>query len=341
MSHQEPNTNHLRILQARSAIITGGAGFIGSYLCKQFLQEKYQVICIDNLITGQKKNIKHLIGNPSFTFIQADVSQPSIIDKLSSVVNHKLSVIILHFASPAGPNPDSPKSYLQYPIKTYLTNSIGTHYLLELAKKIKAEFLFASTSEVYGNPLEHPQKETYFGNVNTLGPRSCYDESKRFGEMATMTFAKKYNLKAKIVRIFNTYGPRMNVDDGRVIPLFISQALKNKPITIFGSGKQTRSFCYINDLIQAISAIINKAANYEVFNAGNNKEIQIIKLAELIKKLTHSSSKIIFKPLPIDDPLRRKPDLTKIKKELAWQPSINLKKGLEETILYFKEMVNN
>lgn len=331
-----------------SVIITGGAGFIGSYLCEKFLQKKCQVICVDNLITGQKKNIKHLINNPSFKFIQADISQSSIIKKLSSIItlprilrDRQPSNLILHFASPAGPNPNSPKSYLQYPIKTYLANSIGTHYLLKLARKIKAEFLFASTSEVYGNPIEHPQKETYFGNVNPLGPRSCYDESKRFGEMAVMTFGKKYHLKTKIIRIFNTYGPRMNVYDGRVIPLFITQALANKPITIFGNGQQTRSFCYINDLIKGIIAVIDKAEAYQLFNVGNPEEVQIIKLAEIIKKLTNSSSKFIFKSLPIDDPIRRKPDLTKIKKALDWKPIINLNEGLKKTIKYFEKMTND
>lgn len=319
-----------------STLITGGAGFIGSHLCEKFLKQNYKVICVDNLITGQKKNISHLLNNPNFRFIQADVSQPSIINKLSSAINHQLS-IILHFASPAGPNPHSPKSYLKYPIKTYLVNSLGTHYLLELAKKTKAEFLFASTSEVYGDPLQHPQKEIYFGNVNPIGPRSCYDESKRFGEMATITFGKKYKINTKIVRIFNTYGPRMNPDDGRVIPQFILQALQDKPITIYGDGQQTRSFCYIDDLVKGIMLIVKKAKPYEVFNLGSDQETKIIDLAKIIKQLTGSDSCFTFKPLPIDDPEKRRPDLEKIKKTLGWQSQTNLKEGLKKTITYFKQ----
>jgi len=242
---------------------------------------------------------------------------------------------ILHFASPAGPNPNSPKSYLKYPIKTYLVNSIGTHYLLNLAKKTGAQFLFASTSEVYGDPKVHPQKETYNGNVNTLGPRACYDEAKRFGEMATMTFGRKHKVKTKIIRIFNTYGPRMNPDDGRVVPQFIVQALKNKPITVYGKGNQTRSFCYIDDLVKAILKAVFKAKPYEVFNIGSNKEIEIIYLAKAIKKLTDSKSKITYKDLPKDDPEKRRPDLTKARNELNWMPETSLKDGLEKTIKYF------
>lgn len=331
MNHQPPITNH------QSVLITGGAGFIGSHLCEEFIKKKFKVVCVDNLITGQKKNIKHLLDNPNFKFINADVSKYSTIKKLSSIISHQSLAInhILHFASPAGPNPNSPKSYLKYPIETYLVNSIGTHYLLKLAKKIKAEFIFASTSEVYGDPKEHPQKETYFGNVNPIGPRSCYDISKRFGEMATMTFGKKNKLNAKIVRIFNTYGSRMNPDDGRVIPQFILQSLNNRPITIYGKGKQTRSFCYIDDLIKGIMLIINKGKKGEVYNLGSSKEIQIIALAKMIKKLTDSSSKLEFKSLPIDDPKKRKPDLGKIKKAVNWRPEILLGQGLQKTIKYF------
>ena len=320
-----------------SVLITRGTGFIGSHLCEEFIKKEFKVICVDNLITGQKKNIQHLLDNPNFQFINADVSKYSTIKKLSSIINHQSLVInyILHFASPAGPNPNSPKSYIQYPVKTYLVNSIGTHYLLELARKNKAEFIFASTSEVYGDPKQHPQKETYFGNVNPIGPRSCYDESKRFGEMAVATFSKKYKLKAKIIRIFNTYGPKMNPDDGRAIPQFILQALNNKPITIYGRGEQTRSFCFIDDLIKGIILIINKANAGEVFNLGSNKEIQIITLAKMIKKLTNSSSRLEFKPLPTDDPKKRKPDLEKIKKAVNWKPEILIGQGLQKTIKYF------
>jgi len=316
----------------KSILITGGAGFIGSHLCEEFIKQQYGVICVDNLITGKKENISHLLTNPNFQFINADVSHPSIIKKLSLPITH-----VLHFASPAGPNPHSPKSYLKFPIETYLVNSIGTHYLLQLAQKTKAEFLFASTSEVYGNPLEHPQKETYFGNVNPLGPRACYDESKRFGEMVTLTYGQKYQLKTKIIRIFNTYGPRMNPDDGRVIPQFIIQALYNRPITIYGKGEQTRSFCYVNDLVNGIILISQKAKPYQVYNLGNDQEINIIYLAKAVIKLTNSNSQLVFKKLPVDDPEKRKPSLEKINKELGWKPTTNLEDGLINTINWFKQ----
>jgi dTDP-glucose 4,6-dehydratase len=326
-----------------SIVITGGAGFIGSHLCDEYIKLGHQVICVDNLITGSKNNIKHLLNNPNFHFLNADVSTKEGIKKVQSLItNYKLLIThVLHFASPAGPNPNSPKSYLQYPIKTYLVNSIGTHYLLKLAKNYKAEFLFASTSEVYGNPLQHPQKETYFGNVNPIGNRSCYDESKRFGEMATITFAKKHKLTTKIVRIFNTYGPRMNPEDGRVIPQFITQSLKNKPITVYGTGRQTRSFCYIDDLVKGIIKVAHNSPTYEVFNIGNDKEIDIVYLAKAIKKLTNSKSKIIYKPLPKDDPEKRKPDLTKIKTMLKWEPKTNLEEGLNKVIDYFNKEAKN
>lgn len=314
----------------KTVLITGGAGFIGSYLCDKFLSLDYKVVCVDNLLTGQSKNIKHLVKNKNFDFINTDVSIKANYSKLTSSYD-----LILHFASPAGPNPRSPKSFHRYPVRTYLVNSIGTHYLLQLARKNRAEFVFASTSEVYGDPLKHPQKETYYGNVNTLGPRACYDESKRFGEMATMTYGKKYKLNTKIIRIFNTYGPRMNPKDGRVVPLFLLHALKNDPITIYGKGKQTRSFCYIDDLIKGITLIINNAKPYDVFNLGNDQEITIIELAKLIKELTSSKSKLSYKLLPLDDPQKRKPDLEKIKKQLSWHPEINLKDGLLKTIDYF------
>lgn len=315
----------------KTVLITGGAGFIGSYLCQQFLEQNYRVICVDNFITGQKKNIITFINKPNFQLIEEDICRPSFYQKIAPF---KLSYI-LHFASPAGPNPHSSKSYLKFPVETYLVNSYATHLLLELAKKNNADFVFASTSEVYGNPLKHPQKENYFGNVNTLGPRSCYDESKRFGEMAAFTFGKLNKINAKIVRIFNTYGPRMNPDDGRVIPRFIIQALKNKPISIYGDGKQTRCFCFINDLIEGILKIVLQAKSYTVYNLGNDKEITINKLAKIIINLTQSQSKIILNPLPQDDPERRKPDLTKITKDLGWRPKTSLEKGLKKTIAFF------
>jgi len=317
----------------QSVVITGGAGFIGSFLCQIFLEKGYQVIAVDNLLTGKKENIQPFLKQADFKFIKADVSRPSIIKKLTSV-NKKIKYL-LHFASPAGPNPNSAKSYLKFPIKTYLANSIGSHYLLKIAEKTKAQFLFASTSEIYGDPDQHPQTENYNGNVNPLGPRACYDESKRFGEMATVTFGKKYHLTTKIVRIFNTYGPRMNLEDGRVIPIFINQALQNKPITIYGDGSQTRSFCYIDDFVKGIFTLLNKAQPYQAYNLGNDQEIKIIDLAKLIKKLTDSSSKLVYRPLPKDDPLKRQPALKKIK-ALNWQPETNLTQGLKKTIDYFK-----
>jgi dTDP-glucose 4,6-dehydratase len=314
-----------------SILITGGVGFIGSHLCEKFLKLKYKVVCVDNLVTGQKKNINHLFSNQNFNFIKADVSKKSNYPLFSNAYSH-----IFHFASPAGPNPNSPLSYYQLPIKTYLVNSIATHYLLQLAKKTKARFIFASSSEVYGDPKEHPQKETYLGYVNPIGPRSCYDESKRFGEMATVTFGKKFNLKTKIIRIFNTYGPRMNPLDGRAIPLFITQALKNKPITVYGTGKQTRSFCYIDDLVNGIIKIAEQEKNHQVYNLGNPDEIGINQLVSKILKLTDSSSKIVHENRLRDDPKKRCPDINRVKNELNWQPKISLEKGLLNTIKYFK-----
>lgn len=321
----------------QSILITGGAGFIGSHLCEKFIKKEFKVVCVDNLITGQKKNIKHLLDNPNFKFINADVSKKATINKISSVISHQSSTIshILHFASPAGPNPFSPLSYYQLPIKTYLVNSIGTHYLLKLARKNKAEFVFASTSEVYGDPEEHPQKETYFGHVNLLGPRACYDVSKRFGEMAVTTFAKKHKLNTKIIRIFNTYGPRMNPKDGRAVPLFITQALKNELVTVFGSGKQTRSFCYIDDLIKGIIKIIQKGKVNEVYNLGSPEEITINQVLKKILTLTDSSSKVEYKARLKDDPQKRCPDIAKVRKHLAWQPETSLTQGLKKTIQYF------
>ena len=316
----------------KTVLITGGAGFIGSHLCEEFLKKGFKVICADNLITGQKNNIIHLLGNKNFKFILADVSELS--SYKGPVKNYKLDYI-LHFASPAGPNPYSSLSYMQIPIETYLVNSLGTHLLLNLAKKNKAEFLFASSSEIYGNPLEHPQKETYFGNVNPIGPRACYDISKRFGEMATMTFAKKFGIKVKIIRIFNTYGPRMNPKDGRSITLFITQALKNKPLTIFGNGQQTRSFCYIDDLVEGVTKVIEKGGTGEVYNLGSPQEITINKTVKKILSLTKSSSKIIYQKSCQDDPERRCPDITKAQKYLSWQPKISFEQGLLKTIEYF------
>jgi nucleoside-diphosphate-sugar epimerase len=311
----------------KKAVVTGGAGFIGSHLCDLLIDKGYQVICIDNLITGSLKNVSHLLDNKKFEFIKADV------------VKEKLSIrkvdFIFHFASPA-----SPVDYQKYPEETALVNSQGTINVLTLARTNKSRFLFASTSEVYGDPLEHPQKETYWGNVNSFGPRSCYDEGKRFGEAITYVYIKKYGVDARIIRIFNTYGPRMQRDDGRVISNFINQALDDEPLTIYGDGSQTRSFCYISDLVDGILRVMfSGRTKGEIFNLGNLQEYKIIDLAKKIKKLTDSNSKIIFKHLPQDDPLRRRPDISKVKRILGWEPKVGVDEGLKRTIEYYKSLV--
>lgn len=313
----------------KQVLITGGAGFIGSHLSEKFLKEGYKVICVDNFITGNRANIRHLERNKNFKFIRHDV-----IKELPPSVQKAQIFGILHFASPA-----SPKGYYQYPVETSLVNSLGTYRLLELAKKKKARFLFASTSEIYGEPEVHPQPEEYRGNVNPVGPRSCYDESKRLGESFTATYVREFGLDARIIRIFNTYGPRMDVEDGRVMPNLINQALSSLPMTVYGDGKQTRSFCFVTDLVDGIYRVFTKrVARGEIFNLGNPQEITVIELAKLIKKITGSTSKIIFKPKPEDDPSRRRPDISKIKKQLGWTPQVDLVDGLDVTIQYFKTL---
>ncbi len=306
-------------------VITGGAGFIGSHLCDYFIKKKHYVVCVDNLITGNLKNIEHLFGNERFLFIKHDVTNfihiPGKVDA------------VLHFASPA-----SPVDYLNYPIQTLKVGALGTHKALGLAKEKKAIFMLASTSEVYGDPEVSPQPESYWGNVNPIGPRGVYDEAKRFAEAMTMAYHRYHKMPIRIVRIFNTYGPRMRVNDGRVVPNFIYQALKNKPITVYGDGTQTRSFCYISDLVEGIYKILFKDIN-EPINLGNPEEIKIIDFAYIIKKLTNSKSKIVFKPLPEDDPKQRKPDITKAIKLLNWKPKVSLEKGLKLTIDYFKNIL--
>lgn len=304
-------------------LITGGAGFIGSHLCDFLLEKGHEIICMDNLITGNIRNIEHLKNNKNFTFIQHDVTKPIKIEG-------KLDCI-LHLASPA-----SPIDFDKIPIQISKVGSLGTHNALGLAKAKNAVFLFASTSEVYGDPLVNPQPETYWGNVNCVGTRSCYDESKRFGEALTMAYHRKHNINAKIVRIFNTYGPRMRADDGRAVPTFINQALNNKPITVFGDGKQTRSFCYISDEIEGIYKLMISDINDPV-NIGNPDEYSILELAKKIIELAKSKSKIVFESLPVDDPKVRRPDITKAKQLLKWIPKINLKKGLDKTIDWFRK----
>lgn len=312
----------------KNVLITGGAGLIGSHLCDLLIEKGCKVTCIDNFITGRRENIAHLAANKNFVFIKADVSVPDIGYRISDIG------YIFHLSSPA-----SPKLYVDHPIKTYKVNSFGTHYLLEFAKKQRSRFVFASTSEIYGDPKVHPQTESYWGNVNPIGVRACYDESKRFGEMVCKVFERKYKLDVRIARIFNTYGPRNDPYDGRVIPNFITQALQNKPITIYGDGKQTRSFCYVSDLVEGLYKLMFKASlKGRVINLGNPDEFTILDLAEKVKKMTDSSSKIVFGKKPEDDPSRRKPDITRAKKLLCWQPKIALEQGLPPTIDYFKSL---
>lgn len=309
----------------QKVLVSGGAGFLGSHLCEELLKKGYQVLSLDNLLTGKKENVESLFNNPNFTFSRHDIVKPL---KENFVKIDQ----IYHLASPA-----SPKDYFSHPLETMLTNSEGTFNLLNLAKKNKAKFLFASTSEVYGNPLEHPQKESYHGNVSSTTLRATYDESKRFGEALTMLFVNKYDLDARIVRIFNTYGPRMRIDDGRPIPTFINQALKGNPLTIHGTGKQTRSFCFVSDLIGGvILAMEKKGTNREVFNLGNPDERSIIEIAKIVKGLTRKDAKMLFVERYPDDPERRCPDIAKAQKILGWKPKVSLEEGLLKTIEYYK-----
>lgn len=305
-------------------LVTGGAGFIGSNLCDYLIGDNHQVVCVDNLITGSEKNINHLLANPNFSFIKADIT---------TKINFKEKFdVIFHLASPA-----SPIDYQNHPLETMIANSQGTHNMLNLAKALGAKFLLASTSEVYGDPQEHPQKETYWGNVNPVGERSCYDESKRYAESLTMIYIRKFNLDARIVRIFNTYGPQLQRDDGRVISNFINQALKGEDLTIYGDGNQTRSFCYVSDMVQGlVKAMFGPKTIGEVFNLGNPDEFTILQIAEMVKELVNPKVVFINKPLPQDDPRKRQPDISKAKQIFGWQPQVPLKEGLIKTIEYFK-----
>jgi len=304
-------------------LVTGGAGFIGSFLCEKLLGEGYEVICLDNLSTGKKSNIGYLLDKPKFRFIKHDVTKP---------IDLKVD-FIFHLASPA-----SPVDYQKLPIETSMANSLGTFNMLELARKNDARFLLASTSEVYGDPIEHPQKEDYWGNVNPIGLRSCYDESKRFAETLTMSFYRNYGLDVRIARIFNTFGPKMRTSDGRAIPNFVAQSLTGRPITVYGNGKQTRSFCYISDMIDCLIKLMFKDnLSGEVVNLGNSEERTILSVAELIKNMTNTNSEIIFKPLPEGDPTRRRPDITRAMKLLGWRPETDFTTGLEKTIKWFRE----
>jgi dTDP-glucose 4,6-dehydratase len=308
-----------------TSVVTGAAGFLGSHLTDLLLSRDHKVIGLDNFVTGSADNIAHLGGNKNFKFIQQDVTEFIF---LEGSVDY-----VWHFASPA-----SPIDYLQIPIQTMKVGSLGTHKALGLAKNKGARFLVASTSEIYGDPHVHPQTEEYWGNVSTIGPRGCYDEAKRFAEALTMAYHREHKVETRIVRIFNTYGPRMRINDGRVVPAFISQALTNKPITIFGKGTQTRSFCYYADLIEGIYRLMMSDYDLPV-NIGNPVEMTMLQFAEQIIKATKSKSKIVFKPLPQDDPKQRKPDITKAKKLLKWEPKVKLADGLKDTIKYFRTKV--
>lgn len=313
------------------AIVAGGAGFLGSHLCDKLLSLGYEVICIDNLLTGSTGNIKHLKNNPKFKFLKHDVTE--------KLPNGLKADKVYHMASPATPNIHSPKNIHNLPFETMSVNTTGTWNLAEFAIKKGAKFLFASTSEVYGDPKEHPQKEEYRGNVSTTGPRSIYDEAKRFGETITAAFIRSKGLDGRIIRIFNTYGPKMKSDDGRVVIELLKAALKGEPLPIFGDGKQTRSFCYVSDLIEGIvRAMDKKGTKGEIFNLGNPGEYTILELAQKIKRVTGSKSKVAFiEPLPKDDPLKRKPDITKAKQKLGWEPKISLEEGLTKFLRYYQE----
>ncbi|MCL5031094.1 MAG: SDR family oxidoreductase [Bacteroidetes bacterium] len=308
-----------------TAVVTGGAGFLGSHLCDRLLAEGFKVICVDNLITGNINNISHLSGNENFSFVKHDITNyiflPGRID------------YILHFASPA-----SPIDYLKLPIQTLKVGSLGTHKVLGLAKEKKARMLLASTSEVYGDPSVHPQTEDYWGNVNPIGPRGVYDEAKRFAEAMTMAYHRYHGVETRIVRIFNTYGPRMRLDDGRVLPAFVGQALRGEDLTVFGDGSQTRSFCFVSDLVDGIYKLLLSNETNPV-NIGNPAEITIQQFAEEIIKLTGAKTKIIYKELPEDDPKIRQPNIEKAKKVLGWMPKVDRSEGLKITLEYFKKVI--
>ena len=313
-------------MSGKTVLVTGGAGFLGSHLCEKVLENGGRVICVDNFVTGAERNIAHLLGGPDFELREHDISQPYFID------DRKVDYIF-HFASPA-----SPIDYLELPIQTLKVGSLGTHNTLGLAKKHGARILLASTSEVYGDPLVHPQPESYWGNVNPVGPRGVYDEAKRFSEAMVMAYHRVHGVQTRIVRIFNTYGPRMRLRDGRVVPAFVHQALLGLPMTVFGDGSQTRSFCYVDDLVEGIYRLL-LSDRIEPTNVGNPHEMTILQFAEEIKKLTGASSPIEFRPLPVDDPKTRQPDITIARRVLGWEPQVGLEQGLTKTISYFKDLL--
>ena len=306
-------------------LVTGGAGFIGSHLCARLLEEGHRVLCVDNLLTGAERNIEPLRTHPNFSFERCDVTKPFQFE----------ADVIYHMASPA-----SPVGYMEHPVETILVNSYATYLMLEQAREQKAMFLYSSTSEAYGDPQEHPQREDYWGNVNPIGPRACYDESKRLGETLTMEYYRRYQVDARIVRIFNTYGPNSQLEDGRMIPNFIMQALRNEPLTIYGNGSQTRSICYVSDLVDGlVLAMFTPDTAGEVYNLGSTDEQTVLEYAQFIIKLCNASSPLIYEPGRIDDPERRRPDISKAQLALGWQPRVSMKEGLRRTIDWFSKQL--
>ena len=317
------------------ALVTGGAGFIGSHLTRRLLADGWSVTVLDNFASGMRRNLDGLADNSNFRLIECDVSQGALPDDLAADR-------YFHLASPASPNPHTPRSYMALPLETALVNSVGLQHVLDLARRNAGRVLFASTSEIYGDPLQHPQREDYWGNVSSIGPRSCYDEAKRFGEALTMIYVRTYGVDARIIRIFNTYGPNMDPDDGRMLPNFITQALANKPLTIYGDGQYTRSLCYIDDLLNGLLAVMDTDrpdAAGRPYNLGNPEEHTILEYAQLVLKLIPSSSSSIVYHDPVpDDPARRRPDIGRARSELNWQPRVPLREGLGRTIDYFREV---
>ena len=305
-------------------VVSGAAGFIGSHMCDRLLADGHSVVALDNFLTGNRRNLAHLEGQPRLLFLERDITEPfSIEGPVDGVV---------HMASPA-----SPKDYLEHPVETLDAGSIGTRRMLELAREKRARYLVTSTSECYGDPLVHPQVETYWGNVNPVGPRSCYDESKRFTEALTMAYHRKHGVRTNIARIFNTYGPRMKLNDGRVVPAFLDQALRGQPLTVFGDGSQTRSFCYVSDMVEGLCRLMLSEERYPV-NLGNPGEMTILEFAERIRRMTGGQPEIVFQPLPEDDPKQRRPDIGKARALLGWEPRVPLEEGLRLTVEYFREL---
>jgi UDP-glucuronate decarboxylase len=315
------------------ALVTGGAGFIGSHLCRRLLADGWMVTCIDNFASGMRRNVAGLLEHPDFRLIEQDVTARPLSDQLKADR-------YFHLASPASPNPHTPRSYMALPLETALVNSVGLQHVLELAKRNKGRVLFASTSEVYGDPHQHPQREDYWGNVSSTGPRSCYDEAKRFGEALSMIYVRTYGVDVRLIRIFNTYGPNMDPEDGRMLPNFITQALTNKPLTIYGDGQFTRSLCFVDDLVTGMLRVMESQrddAPGRVYNVGNPEEHTILDYAKLVLELIpSSSSEIVYMPPVPDDPSRRQPDIGRARAELDWQPRVPLSEGLSRTIEYFR-----